>query len=70
MATSCRAGPWDRDAIDERIVRESREGTGRIIDSEEQVGGYPVVAPNRRQFDLEAWDLRTMEPKRPAETGR
>ena len=35
------ARPWDRDAIDERIVRQVRAGTGRIIDSEGDVGGYP-----------------------------
>ncbi len=35
------ARPQDRDEIDRRIVREVRERTGRIIDSQEQVGGYP-----------------------------
>ncbi|HXA19505.1 MAG TPA: right-handed parallel beta-helix repeat-containing protein [Thermoanaerobaculia bacterium] len=31
-----------RDPIDARIVRSVIEGGGRIIDSQEQVGGYPV----------------------------
>ena len=35
------ARPWDRDAVDRRIVREVREGTGRVIDDEKEVGGYP-----------------------------
>jgi len=35
------ARPWDRDAVDRRIVREVREGTGRVIDDENEVGGYP-----------------------------
>jgi hypothetical protein len=35
------ARPWDRDAIDERIAQSVRERTGQIIDSQEDVGGYP-----------------------------
>jgi hypothetical protein len=38
-----------RDAVDERVVGDVRNGTGSIIDSPEQVGGFPVyergVAP-------------------------
>ena len=34
------ARPWDRDAVDRRIVQEVRTGTGRVIDDENQVGGY------------------------------
>jgi hypothetical protein len=30
-----------RDAVDRRIVQSAREGTGHIIDSPEQVGGWP-----------------------------
>lgn len=30
-----------RDAVDARIIRDVREGTGKIIDSPKQVGGYP-----------------------------
>ena len=33
--------PRDRDAVDARIVHELRTGTGRIIDSQDEVGGYP-----------------------------
>ncbi len=55
------ARPWDRDAIDARIVRQARDGTGRVIDSEGQVGGYPVVAETRARFDPVQWNLRTME---------
>ena len=54
------ARPWDRDAIDRRIVLQSQQGTGRIIDSEEQVGGYPAEPETRRSFDPAEWDLRTM----------
>jgi hypothetical protein len=35
------ARPWDRDAADLRIVREVQTGTGRVIDDEAEVGGYP-----------------------------
>jgi hypothetical protein len=54
------ARPWDRDAVDQRIVQQSREGTGRIIDSEQQVGGYPVMAETRQAFSQADWELRTM----------
>jgi hypothetical protein len=37
-----------RDAIDTRIVQSVIDGTGRIIDSEDQVGGYPVRPPTKR----------------------
>jgi hypothetical protein len=45
-----RAGsrPARRDPIDARIVRSIVDGTGRIIDSQEQVGGYPVRPATRR----------------------
>lgn len=33
------ARPWDRDEVDRRIVSEVRNGQGRIIDSEQEVGG-------------------------------
>ncbi len=36
------ARPWDRDAIDARIVANVIEGRGDIIDSEQEVGGYPA----------------------------
>lgn len=54
------ARPWDRDEVDQRIVRQVREGTGRIIDSQEQVGGYPHPAATQRTLDvpstgIDAW---------------
>lgn len=39
------ARPAERDAIDQRIVREAISGTARIIDSQEEVGGYPKIEP-------------------------
>lgn len=59
------ARPWDRDAIDLRILRQVRDGTGRVIDAESDVGGYPPVAPaTRRPFVPAEWDLDTMEPRK------
>jgi pectate lyase len=57
------ARPWDRDAVDERIVRETRARTGRIIDSEQDVGGYPTGKETRQPFNPAEWDLATMERK-------
>ncbi len=36
------------------------EGRGRIIDNEQEVGGYPVQAATRQAFDPAGWDLRFM----------
>jgi hypothetical protein len=55
------ARPWDRDAIDRRIVADVIEGRGSVIDSENEVEGYPTHAPTRAAFDESAWDLRTMQ---------
>lgn len=56
------ARPWDRDPIDARIVADTVEGRGEIIDSEEQVGGYPQYKPTRQSFNEKDWDLTTMTP--------
>lgn len=37
------ARPWDRDAVDRRLVEEARTGGGKIIDGENEVGGYAVL---------------------------
>ena len=57
------ARPWDRDPIDARIVADTIEGRGEIIDSEEQVGGYPTYAETRQPFNEKDWDLRYMIPR-------
>jgi pectate lyase len=57
------ARPWDRDSIDQRIVRQSGDETGKVIDSEQQVGGYPVMKETRQAFQPADWDLRTMTRK-------
>ena len=56
-----RAGsrPARRDPIDARIIRSIINGDGRIIDSQREVGGYPVYAPVVRALvvpaDRRAW---------------
>ncbi|TWI05787.1 pectate lyase [Luteimonas cucumeris] len=59
------ARPWDRDDIDRRILADTIEGRGAIIDSEQQVGGYPKQQETRQAFVAEDWDLDTMEPLKP-----
>ena len=54
------ARPWDRDAIDRRIVEQTRAGTGRVIDSEQDAGGYPATPETRQPFNPDVWDLATM----------
>jgi hypothetical protein len=36
-----------RDAVDARIVRETREGGGRIVKSVAEAGGWPEFSPAR-----------------------
>ena len=55
------ARPWDRDAIDQRIVQQTRDGIGHVINSESEGGGYPVVKETHQSFQPDEWDLRTME---------
>lgn len=57
------ARPWARDAVDRRILAEVRDGTGRVIDDESEVGGYPTAEPTQRSFVDSDWDLATMTRK-------
>ena len=59
------ARPWDRDDVDRRILADVIEGRGRIIDSEDEVGGYPKQEQTRQAFVPADWDLDTMEPLKP-----
>lgn len=42
-----------RDSVDERIIREAREGKGKIIDSPDEVGGYPVLSGGKAPRDTD-----------------
>jgi hypothetical protein len=59
------ARPWDRDAHDVRLLADVAEGRGRIIDSQEEVGGYPKMPETARAFEPSKWSLETMEPNAP-----
>ena len=56
------ARPWDRDPIDQRIVSEALNGTGSIIDHENEREGLPNYEPTYRVFNPDEWDLRYMIP--------
>jgi pectate lyase len=53
---------WRRDAVDERIMNDARNGTGRIINDPSEVGGWPElaagVAPEDSDHDgmPDAWE--------------
>lgn len=46
------ARPKDRDDVDRRIIEDFIARRGRIIDSQEQVGGYPQTEPRHRALDI------------------
>ena len=54
------ARPRDRDAVDRRIIREMQARKGRIIDSQNDVGGYPKQPMTRHELrvpedHIDAW---------------
>lgn len=57
------ARPWDRDPVDARIVADTIEGRGEIIDDQSQVGGYPQYKETREPFKESDWDLKYMTKK-------
>ena len=59
------ARPWDRDDIDRRILENTIEGRGHILDSQDEVGGYPKHGETRQAFVPADWNLETMEPLKP-----
>jgi hypothetical protein len=54
-STLSRSGafPWRPDTVDMRIVNDIKNQTGKIINSQQQVGGYPKLAVNMRPGN---WD--------------
>jgi hypothetical protein len=46
------ARPADRDAVDQSVVQDVKNLTGKIIDSPNQVGGYPQTPPVSRTLQL------------------
>lgn len=46
------ARPKDRDSIDRRIIRNLIERKGRVIDSQDEVGGYPAPVSQAQRLDI------------------
>jgi hypothetical protein len=46
------ARPADRDSVDIRILNDVQNGTGRIINSQDEVGGWPDLSQNYRVLTL------------------
>jgi len=60
------ARPWDRDFDDVRLIADVAEGRGIVINSENDIHGYPVQKPTARPFNPDDWNLFDMTPKNPA----
>jgi pectate lyase len=63
-----------RDAVDQRIVEQVRKGTGKIIDSQKEVGGWPELKSAPAPLDSDhdgmpdAWETKHgLNPKDPAD---
>jgi hypothetical protein len=50
VATDVGARPWDRDPIDKHIVEDALAGKAMVIDSQSQVGGYPVRPETKKPY--------------------
>jgi len=48
------ARPADRDPVDTRMITDVRNGTGKIISSQKDVGGWPKLAENHRKLIVPA----------------
>ena len=46
------ARPWDRSEIDQRIIQSVLNESGRVIDSQDEVGGYPDYEPVYRTLEV------------------
>jgi pectate lyase len=57
------ARPWDRDYDDVRLIADVAEGRGIIINSENDIHGYPHQEPTARPFNPDDWNLFDMTPK-------
>jgi len=58
VARSVGARPGDRDDVDQRIITDALTGHAKIIDSQDQVGGYPKIKPVIRALDVPATQRR------------
>ncbi|MES1158379.1 MAG: pectate lyase [Terricaulis silvestris] len=56
------ARPWDRDYNDVRLIADVAEGRGWIINSQNDIHGYPEQTPTHREFSPADWNLGNMTP--------
>lgn len=59
------ARPWDRDVDDVLLIADIAEGRGNIINSQDDLHGYPNQTPTSRPFNPADWNLDDMTPRRP-----
>jgi hypothetical protein len=59
------ARPWDRDANDVQLISDTAEGRGGMINSQDDLHGYPNPKPTAKPFNPDDWNLFDMTPKRP-----
>ena len=68
--------PWDRDPIDKRIIADIRADKGKIIDSQDEVGGYPNYKETRHDLsekvpmNFEEWLTQQDDLEKPADNYR
>jgi len=46
------ARPAQRDAIDTRIIQQAMTGQSKMVDSQDEVGGYPKLEPTTRPLEV------------------
>ena len=66
----------ERDAVDERLLADIKAGTGMVIDSQAQVGGWPVLEAGEAPQDTDAdgmpdaWEqAHQLDPNAPEDQG-
>ncbi len=52
VLTHSGARPADRDTVDMRVIEDVKKRTGRIIDSQRDVGGWPLLQMNHQVFTI------------------
>lgn len=74
MAVLADAGAHPRDAVDRRVIHEVMTRGGGIIDSQDEVGGWPVLEPGTPPADADRdgmpddWEMnRGLDPGSPAD---
>ena len=53
------ARPKERDEVDQRIIQDFLARKGKIIDSQDEVGGYPTDKSTYRKLDVPAEDIES-----------